>query len=79
MIYYKKNNFDDILQKNNFKNISMFCLLHDMIRNSNIINKANNHLSPFKSMNTIKTTTYDVVHPGPGLGQIQKYIHDFKV
>jgi hypothetical protein len=50
-----------------------------MVRNSNIINKANNHLSPFKSMNTIKTTTYDVVHPGPGLGQIQKYIHDFKV
>jgi hypothetical protein len=33
MIYYKKNNFDDILQKNNFKNISMFCLFHDMIYN----------------------------------------------
>jgi len=47
-----------------------------MVNNSTNINKTNYHLSPqFNSLNSKKTTTYDVGDPVPGLGQEQKYAY----
>ena len=46
-----------------------------MVINSTNINKTNNHhhlSSLLNSLNTEKTTTYDVGNPDPGLGQAQK-------
>ena len=43
-----------------------------MVNNSIKINKTNNHLSPELLDYKKKTRTYDVVNPGPGLGQAQK-------
>jgi hypothetical protein len=40
-----------------------------MVKNSTNINKTNNHLH---SLNTKKTTTYDVRNPDPAFGQANK-------
>ena len=43
-----------------------------MVNNSANINKTNNHISLQPIAHKKKTMTYDVVNPGPGLGQAQK-------
>ena len=44
-----------------------------MVINSTNINKTNNYQSSYlNSVNTKKTTTYDVGNPGPGLEKAQK-------
>jgi hypothetical protein len=44
-----------------------------MVINSTNINKTNNILSfQLNSLNTKKTTTYDIGSPGPGFGQAQQ-------
>jgi len=44
-----------------------------MVNNSTIINKTKTITSHLNSLNTKKTMTYDVVNPGPNLGQAQKF------
>ena len=43
-----------------------------MVNNFTNMNKMNNHISfELNSLNTKKTTIYDVGNPGSGLGQVQ--------
>ena len=43
-----------------------------MVNNSTNNNKTKNHLSPQRTENKKKTTTYDARNTGPGLGQAHK-------